>query len=172
MQTADGVVTLTLDNGDTVSTEVLLLTTGRIPNSDRLNVAATGVTTHADGRVVVNDMQETVVPGIFALMDPMPGAVESFTELAALFDAYVLSTAPWENPSAWSDKLLWVKRHLGAPAYKRLILSHHKNLNAGDFLVDDRTKNGADRFAGEHLLFGSGAFPDWAAVTGYLRGRQ
>lgn len=112
------------------------------------------------------------VPGIFALMDPMPGAVESFTELAALFDAYVLSTAPWENPSAWSDKLLWVKRHLGAPAYKRLILSHHKNLNAGDFLVDDRTKNGADRFAGEHLLFGSGAFPDWAAVTGYLRGRQ
>ena len=69
MQTADGVVTLTLDNGDTVSTEVLLLTTGRIPNSDRLNVAATGVTTHADGRVVVNDMQETVVPGIFALGD-------------------------------------------------------------------------------------------------------
>ena len=68
-QTADGIVTVTLDNGDTVSSEVLLLTTGRIPNSDRLNVAATGVTTHADGRVVVNDMQETVVPGIFALGD-------------------------------------------------------------------------------------------------------
>ncbi len=68
-QTADGVITLTLDNGDTVTSEVLLLTTGRIPNSDRLNVSATGVTTHADGRVVVDDMQQTVVPGIFALGD-------------------------------------------------------------------------------------------------------
>ena len=67
----------------------------------------------------------------------MPGAVESFERVAALYDAYVLSTSPWENPSAWSDKLLWVQRHLGAPAYKRLILSHHKNLNAGDYLIDD-----------------------------------
>jgi len=111
------------------------------------------------------------VPGIFALMDPVPGGIEAFTELATLFDTYVLSTSPWENPSAWSDKLLWVKRYLGAPAYKRLILSHHKNLNAGHFLVDDRTKNGADRFAGEHILFGSNEFPDWTTVTSYLRRR-
>ncbi len=109
------------------------------------------------------------VPGIFSMMSPMPGSVDAFTELAGLFDTYVLSTSPWENPSAWSDKLLWVKKHLGQHAHKRLILSHHKNLNAGDFLVDDRTKNGADRFAGEHLLFGSARFPDWPSVTAYLR---
>ncbi|HET7692868.1 MAG TPA: hypothetical protein VFM44_07275 [Gemmatimonadota bacterium] len=70
------------------------------------------------------------VPGIFALMDPMPGAVESFAALAERFDTYVLSTSPWENPSAWSDKLLWTKRYLGALAHKRLIITHHKNLNA------------------------------------------
>ena len=91
-----------------------------------------------------DDLDE--VPGIFALMDPMPGAIDAFHELATKFDTYILSTAPWENPSAWSDKVLWVKRQLGAPAYKRLILSHHKNLNVGDFLIDDRTHNGADRF--------------------------
>ena len=51
------------------------------------------------------------------------------------------------------------------------ILTHHKNLNAGDFLIDDRTKNGADRFLGEHLLFGSERFPDWQAVLAYLRER-
>ena len=73
-----------------------------------------------------------------------------------------------ENPSAWSDKLLWVKQNLGRCAYKRLILTHHKNLNAGDFLVDDRDKNGADRFQGEHILFGSERFPDWPAVVAYL----
>ena len=111
------------------------------------------------------------VPGIFHLMDPVPHAIESFNELAAKFDTYVLSTAPWENPSAWSDKLLWVKRHLGPAAYKRLILTHHKNLNLGDFLVDDRTTRGADRFQGELILFGSPEFPDWSSVVGYLRDR-
>jgi 5'(3')-deoxyribonucleotidase len=64
-----------------------------------------------------------------------------------------------------------VKRHLSANAYKRLILTHHKNLNHGDFLVDDRTKNGADRFRGEHIIFGSREFPDWPAVVAYLRER-
>lgn len=109
------------------------------------------------------------IPEIFSLMDPVPHALASFIELAGLFDTYVLSTAPWENPSAWSDKLLWVKQNLGSYAYKRLILTHHKNLNAGDFLVDDRNKNGADRFQGEHILFGSERFPDWKAVVAYLR---
>lgn len=111
------------------------------------------------------------VPGIFALMDPLPNAVESFQELARMFDTYILSTSPWDNPSAWSDKLLWVKRYLGTAGYKRLILSHHKNLNLGHFLVDDRLKNGADRFQGEHILFGSGQFPDWPAVVSYLSRR-
>ena len=109
------------------------------------------------------------VPGIFALMDPMPLAVQSFHELSELFDTYILSTAPWKNPSAWSDKLLWVKQHLGEPAYKRLILTHHKDLNIGHFLVDDRTKNGADKFQGELIRFGNTGFEDWEAVVRYLR---
>ena len=92
------------------------------------------------------------VPGIFSLMDPIPGAIFAFEELSTLYDTYILSTAPWENPSAWSDKLLWVKKHLGKSAHKRLILSHHKNLNDGDFLVDDRLKNGVELFKGEHPL--------------------
>ena len=111
------------------------------------------------------------VPGIFGLMDPMPHAVESFHELAKLFDTYILSTAPWENRTAWSEKLDWVKKHIGTPAYKRLILSHNKHLNHGDFLVDDRLANGADRFAGEHIHFGTERYPDWIAVVDYLKGK-
>lgn len=111
------------------------------------------------------------VPGIFSKMQPVAGAVEAFHELSALFDTYLLSTAPWENPSAWSDKLLWVKQHLGRPAHKRLILSHHKHLNRGDFIVDDRTKNGVDRFEGEHIHFGTERFPDWPTVVAYLKRR-
>ena len=111
------------------------------------------------------------VPGIFGKMDPVPGAIDAYRELAGLFDTYILSTSPWENPSAMADKLAWVKEYIGNPAYKRLILSHHKNLNIGDYLVDDRPNNGADRFTGELIRFGSDGFPDWAVVLGYLRAR-
>lgn len=108
------------------------------------------------------------VPGIFALMDPVADAINAYARLSAAFDTYILSTAPWDNPSAWSDKLQWVKQHLGDFAYKRLILSHHKNLNVGDFLVDDRLKNGVDRFPGEHIHFGTPEFPNWPVVVDYL----
>jgi 5'(3')-deoxyribonucleotidase len=109
------------------------------------------------------------IPGIFGLMQPMSSAIESFNYLSTHFDTYILSTAPWHNPSAWSDKLLWVQKYLGASAYKRLILSHHKNLNDGHYLIDDRTKNGVNRFRGEHIHFGSNQFPDWLSVVEYLK---
>ena len=111
------------------------------------------------------------VPHNFSKMTPITGAVEAFDELSSLFDTYILSTAPWENPTAWSDKLDWVKKYIGKNAYKRLILSHHKNLNDGDFLVDDRTKNGADRFKGLHIHFATPEFPDWAMVTKFLKSK-
>ena len=111
-------------------------------------------------------------PGIFSLMDPMTDAVESFKELTNHFDTYILSTSPWLNPSGWTHKVEWVHKHFGidegTSAYKRLIISHHKNLNRGDFLIDDRTKNGASEFEGEHILFGSPRFPDWKTVMNYL----
>lgn len=109
------------------------------------------------------------VPHIFSLMDPLPGAIESYRVLSERFDTYILSTAPWENPSAWHDKVIWVKKHLRKEAFKRLILSHNKHLNAGDYLIDDRDKhNGADRFKGELIHFGSARFPDWESVIKYL----
>lgn len=108
------------------------------------------------------------VPGIFGLMEPMKDAIESYEELAKYFDTYLLSTSPWENETAGPDKLNWVKKYLGKVAYKRLILSHHKNLNAGDYLIDDRLKNGVDKFTGEHIHFGTDQFPDWLTVKDYL----
>ena len=112
------------------------------------------------------------VPGIFALMDPMKGAIKSVELLQSKFDTYVLSTAPWGNPSAWIDKVEWIQRYFGAeeesPLYKRLILTHHKNLNDGDFLIDDRKANGVENFKGRHIHFGKKKFSNWPAVTKYL----
>jgi 5'(3')-deoxyribonucleotidase len=119
------------------------------------------------------------IPGIFSLMEPMKDAVESILDLARVFDLYLLSSSPWNNPSAWSDKIRWVHLHFGNskqnPIYKRLILSHHKNLNDGHFLVDDRLKNGAELFGqkagSEHIHFGQGEHKDWKQVHPYLMDR-
>tara|TARA_B100001250_G_C19788274_1_gene785202 strand:+ start:166 stop:582 length:417 start_codon:yes stop_codon:yes gene_type:complete len=108
------------------------------------------------------------VPGIFSMMKPLCGAISSFKRLSSKYETYILSTAPWENSSAWGDKNLWVRKYLGVRAHKRLILTHHKNLNFGDFLIDDRTANGASLFKGHHIIFGSSEFPNWETVCDFL----
>ena len=119
---------------------------------------------------------EDDIPGIFALMDPMPGAVEAVRRLAEKYDLYILSTAPWNNPTAWCDKLNWVKKHFGgdenSPFYKRIILTHHKDLCHGDYLIDDRPhKCGVEDFTGKVLHFGpEGEYKDWESVVRYLMG--
>ena len=113
------------------------------------------------------------IAGIFDLMDPMPGALEAVATLAPLYDVFILSTSPWSNPTALPGKLAWIKRHFGDgvenPFYKKVVFSHRKDLNVGDYLVDDRpTMRGADRFRGELIHFGGAEFPDWGAVVKYL----
>lgn len=108
------------------------------------------------------------IPGLFAEMLPMPGAIEAVHELQKHFDLYILSTAPWKNPSAWSDKVKWVTRHLDDVFHKRMVITHCKNLCKGDYLIDDRGKNGTSEFEGEWIQFGSARFPDWDAVVSYL----
>ena len=119
---------------------------------------------------VINEYESNLdeVPNIFSLMEPLEGAIDSFKILSQKYDTYILSTAPWKNSSAWTDKVKWVQKYLGASAYKRLILTHHKNLNHGDYLIDDRTKNGAGEFKGELIQFGTDKFPDWKSVCSYL----
>ncbi len=110
-----------------------------------------------------------LIPNLYSLMDPIEGAVEAFTILADRFNIFILSTAPWENPSAWSDKLIWVQKHLGDKAKNRLILTHHKYLNRGDYLIDDQIHDkGDESFQGEHILFGQGKFSGWKEVVDYL----
>jgi mycothione reductase len=54
---------------DAVRGDALLVAIGRKPNSDLLNLAATGVATDADGYVEVDAYQRTNVDGIYALGD-------------------------------------------------------------------------------------------------------
>jgi len=57
------------DGAEVVEADTLLVAVGRTPNSDLLDLAQTGVTTHPDGRIVVDEFQQTVVDGIYAFGD-------------------------------------------------------------------------------------------------------
>ena len=106
----------------------------------------------------------------FRYLAVMPGAVQAFRELQALgFDVYILTTAPWSKIHASSEKREWVEKHLGEGAFKRLIITHRKDLNRGDFLVDDRTENGAAEFEGQHIHFGQPPFQGWPETMAFFR---
>ncbi len=62
----------------------LLVAAGRVPNTDRLNLAASGVATDPQGFVRVNERLETNVPGIYALGDAKGGP--AFTHIS--YDDY------------------------------------------------------------------------------------
>jgi len=64
-----GEVTVDLDDGSSVTGDMLLAATGRVPNGDRLNLAAGGVDAHSDGRIIVDEHQRTSAPGVWALGD-------------------------------------------------------------------------------------------------------
>jgi pyruvate/2-oxoglutarate dehydrogenase complex dihydrolipoamide dehydrogenase (E3) component len=62
----------------------LLTAVGRVPNTDKLNLAAAGVETDKAGFIKVNDKLETNVPGIWALGDVKGGP--TFTHIS--YDDY------------------------------------------------------------------------------------
>ena len=84
------------------------------------------------------------IPGIFALMEPMPGAKDAVNALK--------------------------KKYFGEIFYKRIIFSHHKNLclQPGAYLIDDRPNHGADQFGDHHIQFGTPQFTDWQSVLNFL----
>lgn len=112
--------------------------------------------------------REDEIPGIFGVMKPIDGAIEAVHRLSKHYDCYILSTAPWRNPSAWSDKVAWVTKYLDEVFHKRIVITHCKHLCKGDYLIDDRSKHGVTEFEGEWIHFGSEKFPNWDAVLEYL----
>ncbi len=108
------------------------------------------------------------IPGLFCKMKPLAGAIDAVHQLNEHYDLFILSTAPWNNPSAWSDKVKWVTEYLDDIFHKRMVITHRKDLCQGDYLIDDRGKNGTSEFSGEWIEFGSERFPDWQSVLDYL----
>ena len=111
------------------------------------------------------------LPGLYENLDPIEHSIESVNNLLYDFryDVYFLSTAPWDNPEAWTHKRLWIAKYFDEKLIKkRLILCHHKQLLLGNYLIDDRPFNGASEFRGKWIHFGSQEFPNWKSVLNYF----
>ena len=107
-------------------------------------------------------------PRMFLTLEPIEGSVEAVKRLWEHYDILFLSTPCWFVPESYMDKRHWIQKYFGDAAKDRLILSQRKELNIGDYLVDDRLANGAEQFTGEHLQFGHGKYPTWVEVEGFL----
>ena len=106
------------------------------------------------------------LPGVYENIPPINQGLEIVKELLSdkNHEVYILSTAPWDNPEAWTHKRLWVEKYFGKSIRKRLILSHRKDLLIGDVLIDDNPWNGAKQFRGTWIHFGSTESPNWETV--------
>ena len=87
---------------------------------------------------------------------PIYGAIEAVKKLheSGKYELFIATSAPWGNPMSLSDKRFWIEDYFGEMFHKRLFTTHRKDLLVGDYLIDDRLKNGAGEFRGELLRFG------------------
>lgn len=107
-------------------------------------------------------------PQLFEELDLIEKSHDSIMWLKEHFDIYFLSTPVHKVPESYRGKRLWIKDKFGEWADKRLILTHRKDLCIGDYLIDDRLKNGSEMFKGEHIHFGQNSFKNWDDVLNYL----
>ena len=108
-------------------------------------------------------------PRVFKTLPEIDGYKESIEELKDMYEIYFLSTPMQNVPESYMDKRIWLREKFGDWVKERLILTHRKDLNRGDYIIDDTKNSGVDKFQGEHIHFGTEEFPNWESVTKYLK---
>ena len=61
------------------------------------------------------DKEPDLIPNIFKDLRPVKGSKAAVHQLleSNRFEIYILTTAPWNNPDAWTHKRLWIEKHYG-----------------------------------------------------------
>lgn len=146
----------TPDGGTRVEADLILFATGRTPNGERLDVAATGVELDDAGFVQVDEHQRTAVPNIWAL-----GDISSHMMLkhVANHEARVVA-----HNLAHPDDLI-ASRHRFAPA---AVFSHPQIATAG-LTEEVAREQGVDYVVGKREYGGVAA--GWARedTTGFCK---
>jgi 5'-nucleotidase len=109
--------------------------------------------------------------GFFLDLEEIFDACDYFALLSKRFDVWILTAPSIQNPMCYTEKRIWVEKHLGYKAAEKLILSPDKSLLKGDYLIDDMVEGRAKQseFEGTQIVFGSEEFPDWYTVYNYFK---
>lgn len=88
-------------------------------------------------RELVQEIQ--AAPYFYRDLDPIAGAAEELNLLLDIgHDVRICTTPDALNPTCASDKIAWVREHLGERWIKRIDLTHDKTGRRGDVLIDDK----------------------------------
>lgn len=114
-----------------------------------------------------------LIPDLFKDPPPLNGAIKAIKKLyeSDKYEMVIATTAPRGNADASSQKRKWITHYFGMMFEKNMIITHRKDLLIGDYLIDDRTANGAGEFRGELLHFGynfgtgiNNKYPTWDSI--------
>jgi|TARA_B110000902_G_scaffold124857_1_gene145762 5'-nucleotidase len=114
------------------------------------------------------------IQGLFRIAPPIEGAISAIKKLheSGKYELFIATSAPWGNPQSNTDKRFWIEDYFGDLFHKKMFITHRKDLLMGDYLIDDRLKNGAGEFKGELLRFGldwennnkPNEYPTWDSI--------
>lgn len=104
--------------------------------------------------------------GFYTSLEPIEGMLEIYKWLVDNGHHVNIVTRPsYLNPLCYTEKRVWVEKHLGLEAAKNMIICWDKSLIKGDILVDDNDHPG---FEGDIILYGSDKYPNYKYVMGYF----
>lgn len=111
------------------------------------------------------------IAGFYENLEPISDAVNAYKKLTSdsHYCVYILTAPSIYNPLSYTEKRLWVEKHLGFESIKKLIICADKNLFKGEYLIDDRINSHKQSdFEGELIHFGSKQYPNWKTIINKL----
>lgn len=94
--------------------------------------------------------------GLFANLEPLPGALEAVRYLMEKHLVYFASRTDFLSPHAPQEKAIWLEKYLGRKAFDRAIFMVDKSVLYGHILIDDAPQIEGelkDEHIFEHVLF-------------------
>lgn len=118
-----------------------------------------------------------LIHNVFLTAPPIEGALEAVKKLeeSDKYELFIATSVPWGNIESSSHKRIWIEQYFGKLFKRKMFATHRKDLLMGDYLIDDRIKNGAGEFKGELLRFGwsyeenkMNEYPNWESILNKL----
>ncbi|WP_210436090.1 5' nucleotidase, NT5C type [Photobacterium toruni] len=75
--------------------------------------------------------------GFFADLEPLDGTISAVTAIndSSQYECYILTAPSPRNPLCYTEKRVWVEKHLGYDFVEKLIICSNKRLLKGIFLL-------------------------------------